>query len=129
MQSTSPGFKSSFETKVGRNAYIPKNTNPGPGTYIRKENNENKKPLVKEEKRSKGNSTLLKLIRDQAHQEPGPGWYSHEIPNFKPIYEKIKMSRNFISPIQEENDGNEGNNHVPSPTFYKIKRIYEGENK
>jgi hypothetical protein len=27
---------------------------------------------------------------------PGPGTYEHDIPSFKPLYEKIKISSNFI---------------------------------
>jgi len=27
---------------------------------------------------------------------PGPGHYDQDIPNFKPLYERIKISHNFI---------------------------------
>jgi hypothetical protein len=27
---------------------------------------------------------------------PGPGYYDSDIPNFKPLYERIKISNNFM---------------------------------
>lgn len=53
---------------------------------------------IKEEKNEKGKATLLDLIKEQSFQEPGPGWYNYDMPNFKPVYERIKMSKNFIVP-------------------------------
>ena len=67
------------------------------------------------------------LLRKEGYEEPGPGWYNSSLPNFKPIYERIKFSRNFISPENEEI----GKMWMPSPspTFYKIGRMYENEDK
>lgn len=53
---------------------------------------------------------------------PGPGAYSQEIPDFKPLYEKIKMSGNFITPL---NTGPKKTETKPGPTAYNVKRMYD----
>ena len=65
-------------------------------------------------------------MKNSEHEERGPGSYNCETPNFKPIYEKIKFSKNFIAPVNEHDKANQ-KILSPSPTFYKISRIYEND--
>lgn len=62
------------------------------------------------------------MIDERKIEEPGPGWYNHDIPNFKPLYEKIKMSGSFMTPIF---GGKKRYKPSPGPTLYDVKRIYD----
>lgn len=71
---------------------------------------------------SKLEKNIISSIEEQISQEPGPGWYNHDIPTFKPLYERIKMSGSFMTPIFERK---RRPNPTPGPTFYGVKRMYE----
>lgn len=45
------------------------------------------------EKRPK---SKLFLARKRPAEIPGPGHYEYEVPTFKPLYERIKISSNFM---------------------------------
>lgn len=64
----------------------------------------------------------MEKLNGNTKSEPGPCSYNQEMPDFKPLYEKIKMSANFMAPFYKDRKKNKGN---PSPTSYAVKRIYE----
>lgn len=67
------------------------------------------------------NRLLIDIIHEERDDIPGPGTYDHDIPDFKPFYEKIKLSKNFIAPNLEKKSQKKS----PTATQYNVKRIYE----
>ena len=64
---------------------------------------------------------MVDIVRENKFEVPGPGSYDHSIPDFKPLYEKVKISKNFIFPIKSKASKKNG----PTATQYNIKRMYD----
>lgn len=129
------GWKSSFETKVKRDHYIMESISPGPGVYEyardswkkQEKNNSNEKSSKihhNDLHKSPTSNLLSDIVRENKFEVPGPGSYDHNIPDFKPVYEKVKISKNFIFPLKSKATKKIG----PTPTQYNIKRIYDNLN-
>jgi hypothetical protein len=60
---------------------------------------------------------------------PGPGYYDQELPNFKPLYERIKISHNFIKGGKDRLDEPLGylrcDTKTPTACTYEVSVGYE----
>lgn len=99
---------------------------PGPGVYDHcpkkkspKQSNIEKKQANKSPSKNK---LLAEIIKEEKDEVPGPGSYNHELPDFKPLYEKIKLSKNFMAPLTA---GKKNKVKGPTATHYNVKRMFE----
>lgn len=99
------GCKSSFVTRDRREAYIPKSSTPGPGQYVTdevestpesKRRDEQAEELYTRLRQVKQPKPKYFLPKRPAPAVPGPGYYDCEVPSFKPLYERIKISNYFV---------------------------------